>query len=809
MNTVRSAGSAVEPVVGALRILNGRRLEDAALCTIAQSAPPRAARSRDGERLFVLLDATGPVTSRLYRELRELVTRTYWSSTGSITAALRKTADAANRYLFEANLHSAPSDRHYGGLVCAVLHDEDQFILRAGAAHCCFLNRRILKCFSWDEELAPLGVGRLAAVRLHHAYISPGGKLLLTSTALIRTVDDAGLSQVLARAEMEEVLEGLSQIGAGVDFPAMVVHWPAQGSVAPDVAQPRSRLGGLAGLGSEPPQLGASLAQAERLNELRAPSYRESRYQSPTAGGERPPISSASTSSRLDLFETPSVSTERADRADVARPSEPSPPSFAPPGANESLSLEREHTFPGYTSPRPEAIREPGPSLGEWAGDGLRSVGRGLVAAGGGLAGGARTLFKRMLPGSGRQGRRPSRSSSPPPPRPVPKENRSVMVGLAIGIPLVLIVTVALAYRTYGAGARFDSRVKQAEEEVFLAQAAGGTSEPSRPHWRAALEHAHAAVEMRPDDQVARALQAQSLAALDLLDGVIRLEPVLLKDFGPGTVPRQLVVHGQTVFVLDPAGGWVSRLTLSQTGGRVVEQGDIPRLVTEGNRVGEGTVGRLVDFVWVDLAGGRQASGLVILEEDGALISHDPAWQSEGGTPQLRRSFLGMPPASPQAVGTYEGRFYVLDVAINQIRRYEPRGDTYPDRPEHYFVVPPSRSLADVLDMAIDGYIYLLYNDGTVQKFLSGEAEPFEVSGVPGDLSQAIALTVDPNSSSGAVYVADRGNHRIVALGPDGSFRAQFRAGEAFDLLEALVVDEAIRRFYVLSGGRLYVASLP
>jgi hypothetical protein len=383
------------------------------------------------------------------------------------------------------------------------------------------------------------------------------------------------------------------------------------------------------------------------------------------------------------------------------------------------------------------------------------------------------------------------------------------MVGLAIGIPLVLIVTVALAYRTYGAGARFDSRVKQAEEEMVLAQAAGGTSESSRPHWQAALEHARAAVEMQPDDQVARAIQAQSLAALDLLDGVIRLEPVLLKDFGSGTVPRQLVVHGQTVFVLDPAGGWVSRLTLSQTGGRVVEEGDIPRLVTEGERVGEGTVGRLVDFVWVDLAGGRQASGLVILEEDGALISHDPAWQSEGGTPQLRRSFLGIPPESPRAVGTYEGRLYVLDVAVNQIRRYEPRGDTYPDRPDHYFVVPPSRSLADVLDMAIDGYIYLLYNDGTVSKFLSGEAEPFEVSGVPGGLSQAIALAVDPNSSSGAVYVADRGNRRIVALGPDGSYRAQFRAGEAFDLLEALVVDEALRRFYVLSGGRLYVASLP
>jgi hypothetical protein len=46
-------------------------------------------------------------------------------------------------------------------------------------------------------------------------------------------------------------------------------------------------------------------------------------------------------------------------------------------------------------------------------------------------------------------------------------------------------------------------------------------------------------------------------------------------------------------------------------------------------------------------------------------------------------------------------------------------------------------------------------------------------------------------------------------LGPDGAFQAQFRADEAFDALEALAVDEAAGRLYVVSGGRLYVASLP
>jgi hypothetical protein len=382
------------------------------------------------------------------------------------------------------------------------------------------------------------------------------------------------------------------------------------------------------------------------------------------------------------------------------------------------------------------------------------------------------------------------------------------MMALAIGIPVLLAITVILAYRTLGADARFRGLIEQAEKAVGLAQTAGSTTESSRPHWETALIHAESAVELRPDDQVAAALQAQAQVALDSLDGIVRLQPVLLHDLGPGTLPRRLVVHGQMIFVLDPAGGWVFRLTLNQTGDGVIDPGGMP-IIKKDDPLQDGVVGDLVDFVWVDLVGGRQTSGLLILEQDGALVSYDPVWEGEGGTLQLQRSFLGMPPEAPKVIGTYDGRLYVLDTVLNQVRRYEPLGDTYPERPDHYFVIPPTKPLSKAVDMAIDGYIYLLYADGEVAKFLRGNPEAFDVRGVPGNLSQAVALAVDPDSSSGTVYVADRGNRRVVALDPEGEFLAQYYAEGAFDALEALEVDEAIRRVYVISGGRVYVAPLP
>jgi hypothetical protein len=152
-----------------------------------------------------------------------------------------------------------------------------------------------------------------------------------------------------------------------------------------------------------------------------------------------------------------------------------------------------------------------------------------------------------------------------------------------------------------------------------------------------------------------------------------------------------------------------------------------------------------------------------------------------------------------------------LDVSAEdtvQIWRYRPQVDAYPSQPERYFATPPSRSFDEVLDMAIDGYIYVLYADGTVGKFLGGEPQQFEIRDVPGGLGQVTGFAVDPNGG-GTVYVADPDNRRIIELGSDGHFEAQLRAGQAFATLEALAVDESEGQLYVLEGGRLHVASLP
>jgi len=736
MDTVDTTAPQVEPTVGMVRVVGGVRVEDAPPCVATPVPPAWAARGRGDDRLFALVDLTGPASSHLYRELREVVARTYWSAAGSITAGLRHTATAVNRHLFATNLHSAPSDRCEGGLVCAVLHGDDLFVLQAGFGQAWLLHDGYLERFSRREDMLPLGIGPLADVHLVHTFVALGNTLLLASRTLSVHAGDAGLARVLPRGEVQAVLDGLEQVGAGIDFAALVVRWTSPGET---------------------------------------PTPREVQQPVPSRRRESP-------------RPTP------APRLTPGAPAKPTPQPARPP------------------RPKPRTRREPaprqGPSVGERLKKVIRAGGRGVATAGAWLAGGVTTLFRGLLPGSQRTTRRASRS-----PRPVPKENRAVMMAVAVGIPVVLAIVVALAYVSFGAQARVEGLIRQAEGEIRLAQAAGDNSEDARAHWAAALDFARAATRLRPDDPAAAVLEAQARAAIDLLDGIVRLQPVQLWDFGPSDERRQLVVHGQTIFVIDPAGGWVAKLTLNSTGDGVVEQGEAPILVQTGQQIGDVAVGNLIDGVWASPGGERQTSGLLVLEENEGVIGYDPAWVDTDGAPKLTRSFLGTSPGSPRAVDSFAGRLYVLDTDANQIWRYEPRNDVYPDQPTRYFATPPPRSLAEARDMAIDGNIYVLYEDGEILQFLQGEHQAeFRVRGLPDDSIQAVALAVDRDGGSGAVYVADAGNERVVVLGPDGAFQSQLRPaqprGDDFDALEALVVEEASGRLYVISAGRLYLARL-
>ena len=850
MSDLQSVAHQVEPIVGMLRVAGGARLADAAPYAVSLTPPPQVPRSREGERLFLVQHLAGPAPTHLYREIREVTAQTYWSATGSITAALRHAAAAANRHLFHANLHTLPSDRCQGHVACAVLRGEDLFFLHTGLARTCVLHsdrplrsasRRsglgrpaslYLECLGHDEKLAPLGIGQLADARLYHAFINPGDTLLMASPGLVQHAGEEAIARVLPRPELHDALAGLEQVGGETDFTALLARWTLQPMDHPD----RRHSDG-------------APSSLQRRHSDGAPSSLQRRH----SDGARSAPSARSSAVDVDVDRTPAGITGSSVRSKARRSAGVPFRSSDVPDRRHSddapSSLQRRHSDGARSAPsaRPSAVdvdvgsvparrrRTPlqrSVAVKRSLGQAIRSAGQGIAAAGAGVLGGVGTLFRRMLPGPEREARRRKSRRRPP-----PEENPTVMIAIAVGIPVVVALIVALAYfspsirdvhsQRWPPAPETSRFIQQAEQEITLAQAAGGFSEEARPHWEAARDYASSAVERRAEDPVALALQAQAQAALDFLDGILRLQPVHLWDFGPSVSertsnvrPRQLIVHGQLILVLDTAQGWLAQLTLNASRDGVSEQGDAPILLRTGQQIGADTdtesaasvaaVGSLVDLAWVNAGGERQTSGPVVLEEGGALVSYDPAWVGEAGSPRITRSLLGTPPTgTPIGMASYGGRLYILDADANQLWRYEPRGDVYPEQPDRYFVTPPPKPLESALDVAIDGSIYILYRDGTILKFLGRELQPFDAGGLFDSESQVATLAVDADSGSGAVYVADPGHGCVLALEPDGTLRARFCASEAFSAVEALAVDEAARQLFVISSGHLYAASLP
>jgi len=442
----------------------------------------------------------------------------------------------------------------------------------------------------------------------------------------------------------------------------------------------------------------------------------------------------------------------------------------------------------------------------------VKDVGQGLAIFGAWSIGAIRTIGRRLLPGNQRTAQRRSKM-----PRPIPEENPRLMIPLAVGLPLLMAVVVWVTYQSYGTSAVANVLLNKALEELKAAQAPGLSQENARQHWDNVLAYTDAITKKQAGHADAANLGEIAQASIDQFDRITRLQPVEMHDFGSksATTQLKLVLHNQSAYVLDAGAGWVSMFNM-RTDATGNSTSPTSPIVNMGKRVlsGDGgTVGTLADCAWVDSLGERRSDGLVILESDGFLINYDPAWGEEEGAPHLTRFRLPAGESSETGsfdeIESFDGRIYVMDTTHNQIWRYAPSGDAYPDAPAPYLEADEAITLTNAIDMAINGHVYVLRQSGEIVKFLGGQRQQFVVRELPGTLSQAVAIAVDTEDGSGKVYVADRGNNRIVVLGPDGLFERQFRADDAFGALQSIVVDEGAHRLYVLSWGRLFIAEWP
>ncbi len=149
------------------------------------------------------------------------------------------------------------------------------------------------------------------------------------------------------------------------------------------------------------------------------------------------------------------------------------------------------------------------------------------------------------------------------------------------------------------------------------------------------------------------------------------------------------------------------------------------------------------------------------------------------------------------SMASYGNRIYIINKELSQIQRY-----TYNT---NGFISPlpwlnKTIELKDAIDLAIDGYVYLLKNNGEILKFLKGNKRDLILDDIDPKLEQPINIQVSQDLDF--MYVLEPKNKRIVVFTKDGKFINQYSNNNLTP--ESFQIDEENKILYFLANNKLY-----
>lgn len=759
-------------VVGQLSVVEGVRYPQADnILVVEPESSPTLARGE--ARLYAVVELSGlvPPPPELRQELLDAVKEEFYQSTGSISAALQQAVRRANDALYEFNLDSERDDRQGGGVTCAALRGTDLYVAQGGPAvtYVCQGGQvtRYPQYSPWlDEEEdgdaspRPLGASRQLQVDLAHVQLRPGDYVILADSLLGQMVSPKLVAAAVALGDVRQAAERLADWMEGEDVSVAVIKAQAEQTASSQELLP---------------------AQAELVP-------------------DSPPV-------------VRRVKSSRGTKA-------------SPQGGKSKASS------------GPNALQAAWARI-EWKRivqkleNGLEAVWVALLGVLGFTLRNGKILLVRTLPGiseskdEARPQPKPKDEAQPQPkpkdeaqPQPSPKEKPRQPVAsegrklpvwkyAALGIPLLVLVIAGAIYleryRTATNTYRQVIQAAQSKQEQALTQMAD--VQKARSLFSEAVSLLDQAAALSPESAEPARLRKDLLRQLDQINQVKRLYwvPQLAEYNAPGTSLKRIVVDGINVYVLDVGTNRVFKQTLNETGDGFVEATDKAVLLKKGDQEGDVVVSDLLDMTWMPSGSGRQTSNLVIVDKKGALFDYSSTWGIK------QRPLAGADKwLYPMAISGFFGNLYVLDPQLNQILKYVSTQDGgYADPPLDYLSDPKQSDLTGAIDMTIDGSIYVLYADGKIAKFRGGTPVSFEITGLDVPLKSPSAIFTSPDQETQFLYVADKGNKRVVQISKEGRFQRQYKAeSNAFDDLRSLWVEELEQKMYFLSGNKAYVSNL-
>jgi hypothetical protein len=418
-----------------------------------------------------------------------------------------------------------------------------------------------------------------------------------------------------------------------------------------------------------------------------------------------------------------------------------------------------------------------------------------------------RRIMNQMLPGD-----RPDPARPPRQPSASRGDGSAFLRTLVILIPLTLVIVAggvwffgdeesAPAFATNRTdAATYESLVAEAQELINQAgnvdqQTAQGLIQRALP----LLEQAAPLAENEGETATIAALRTQAESLLTLASGsnATGVTPNAIVTFASPMTSTELIYGANSVYLIDSARGALYRLLPDQPSNDLAT---IRPLLTAQERLAAGiTVGTPYQITWIPAGGGRSGDGLLTLTQEGQMFDFDVA------SSVLRQ--VSFAPVTGQIIASegYGGNLYHLDVGNTQIWKYVPDGGgEYPNAPTPWLTATGQTQFGNPIDMAIDGYIFLLDQSGEVRRFQVGEAKAgFALDAVNPPLTAPVAMAKVPPEATD-LFVADA--QRVVRFDQNGRFLEEYRAaqGQSWGTIRDIALNETGDLLYVLSDTGVY-----
>ena len=145
---------------------------------------------------------------------------------------------------------------------------------------------------------------------------------------------------------------------------------------------------------------------------------------------------------------------------------------------------------------------------------------------------------------------------------------------------------------------------------------------------------------------------------------------------------------------------------------------------------------------------------------------------------------------------SYNTALYTIDVANNLILKATRQGPGY----KAVSWLKGALKLDNAADLAVDGSLYVLTNQGEIIKLTQGQRVQLAISAVEPPLTSAKKIAADTTLQN--IYILDPGLKRIVVFTKAGKFINQYTA-DAISTATNIAVNERTQKIYLLEGNNI------